>query len=57
MPSDTSFESFELGLNRLAESLGKRLAELNQPGYAEAQLCGDFLNPFCHALGRDMETR
>ena len=46
-----SFESFEQELNRLVESFGKRLAELKQPGYAEAQLRDDFLNPFFRALG------
>ncbi len=39
------------------ESLGKRLAELKQPGYAEAQLRDDFLNPLFRALGWDMENR
>ncbi|MGN6644546.1 MAG: Eco57I restriction-modification methylase domain-containing protein, partial [Verrucomicrobiota bacterium] len=41
----------------LVESFGKRLAELKQPGYAEAQLRDDFLNPFFRALGWDMENR
>jgi hypothetical protein len=53
MPNDTTFESFEKELNRLVESFGKRLAELKQPGYAEAQLRDDFLNPFFRALGWD----
>ena len=57
MPSDHSFEHFEKELNRLVESFGKRLAELKQPGYAEAQLRDDFLNPFFRALGWDMENR
>ncbi len=57
MPSDHSFESFEKELNRLVESFGKRLTELKQPGYAEAQLRDDFLNPFFRALGWDMENR
>ena len=58
MPSgETSFASFEKELNRLVESFGKRLAELKQPGYAEAQLRDDFLNPFFRALGWDMENR
>jgi len=55
MPNDTTFESFEKELNRRVESFGKRLAELKQPGYAEAQLRDDFLNPFFRALGWDME--
>ncbi|MDD5140080.1 MAG: Eco57I restriction-modification methylase domain-containing protein [Verrucomicrobiales bacterium] len=57
MPSDATFELFEKELNRLVESFGKRLAELKQPGYAEAQLRDDFLNPFFRALGWDMENR
>ena len=55
MPTDATFESFEKELNRLVESFGKRLTELKQPGYAEAQLRDDFLNPFFRALGWDME--
>ncbi len=55
--SESTFESFEKELNRLATSFGKRLAELKQPGYAEAQLRDDFLNPFFRALGWDMENR
>ena len=55
--SEISFESFEKELSRLVESFGKRLAELKQPGYAEAQLRDDFLNPFFRALGWDMENR
>ncbi len=57
MPNDATFESFGKELNRLVESFGKRLAELKQPGYAEAQLRDDFLNPFFRALGWDMENR
>ncbi len=53
MPTDATFESFEKELNRLVESFGKRLVELKQPGYAEAQLRDDFLNPFFDALGWD----
>jgi hypothetical protein len=52
-----TFETFEEELNRLVESFGKRLAELKQPGYSEAQLRDDFLNPFLRALGWDMENR
>ena len=57
MPNEATFESFEKELNRLVESFGKRLDELKQPGYAEAQLRDDFLNPFFRALGWDMENR
>jgi hypothetical protein len=57
MPTDAAFESFEKELNRLVDSFGKRLAELKKPGYSEAQLRDDFLNPFFRALGWDMENR
>lgn len=57
MPSDASFESFQTELSRLVKSFGMRLGELKQPGYAEAQLRDDFLNPFFRALGWDMENR
>ena len=57
MPTDATFQSFEKELNRLVESFGQRLAELKQPGYAEAQLRDDFLNPLFRALGWDMENR
>lgn len=57
MPSDATFDSFEKELNRLVESFGRRVAELKRPGYAEAQLRDDFLNPFFRALGWDMENR
>lgn len=57
MPTRATFESFEEELNRLVESFGKRLDELKQPGYSEAQLRDDFLNPFFRCLGWDMENR
>ena len=57
MPSDSSFEHFATELNRLVAAFGQRLAELKQPGYAEAQLRDDFLNPFFRALDWDMENR
>jgi hypothetical protein len=57
MPTDATFESFEKELNHLVDLFGKRLAELKKPGYAEAQLRDDFLNPMFRALGWDMENR
>ncbi|NOS72372.1 MAG: hypothetical protein HOP33_20920 [Verrucomicrobia bacterium] len=57
MSATTSFEDFEKELSRLVESFGKRLTELKQPGYAEAQLRDDFLNLFFRALGWDLENR
>jgi hypothetical protein len=52
-----TFETFERELNRLVELFGRRIAELKQPGYSEAQLRDDFLNPLFRALGWDMENR
>ncbi len=57
MSAAPSFEHFQSELNRLVASFGQRLAELKKPGYAEAQLRDDFLNPFFRALGWDMENR
>src|SRR5271167_4105307 len=57
MRKDTGFASFELERNSLVECFGQRLNELKRPGYAEAQLRDDFLNPFFRALGWDMENR
>ena len=57
MSPGATFESFEIELNRLAGSFGKRLFELKNPSYVEAQLRDDFLNPFFRALGWDMENR
>ena len=57
MSTGTTFEQFEQELNRLVTAFGQRLAELKQPGYAEAQLRDDFLSPFFRALGWDMENR
>ncbi|MEI9960754.1 MAG: hypothetical protein WDM76_06380 [Limisphaerales bacterium] len=51
MSMGDGFQNFEKELNRLVESFGKCLTELKQPGYAEAQLRDDFLNPFFRALG------
>src|ERR1035438_999186 len=57
MSTGDVFQSFEKELNRLVESFGNRLAELKQPGYAEAQLRDDFLNPFFRALGWDLANK
>ena len=57
MSSAASFETFEKELARLVASFGSRLTELKQPGYAEAQLRADFLDPFFAALGWDLANR
>jgi len=57
MPDDVTFATFEKELNRLVESFGRRLNELQSADYNEAKLRDDFLNPFFRALGWDMENR
>src|ERR1017187_7929030 len=56
MPSAASFESFEKELNRLVEKFGRNLAELKSPGYDEAKLRLEYLDPLFKALGWDMEN-
>jgi hypothetical protein len=56
MPDDVTFATFEKELNRLVESFGRRLNELQSADYNEAKLRDDFLNPFFRALGWDMEN-
>lgn len=52
-----TFESFEPELNRLVAAFTRQFDELTSPGYAEAQLRDDFLNPFFRALGWDLENK
>jgi hypothetical protein len=56
MPNDANFESFEKELIRLVGLFERRLGEFKSSGYVEAQLRGDFLNPFWEALGWDLEN-
>ena len=57
MPTDGGFKSFEKELSRLVGIFERNLAEFKKPGYVEAQLRDDFLNPFFRALGWDLENR
>jgi type I restriction-modification system DNA methylase subunit len=57
MPNAASFESFEKELNRLVGIFERNLAELKSPGYDEASLRQEFLNPFLRALGWDLENK
>lgn len=58
MPTgDARFANFEAELNRLVEKFGQNLAELKGPGYDEAKLRLEYLDPFFRALGWDMENR
>jgi hypothetical protein len=56
MPDAASFQSFEKEVSRLAGIFERSLAGLKSPGYVEAQLRDDFLNPFFRALGWDLEN-
>jgi hypothetical protein len=57
MGNPATFAGFEKELNRLVAAFEKRLAEFRGPGYVEAQLRDDFLNPLFRALGWDLENR
>jgi hypothetical protein len=52
-----TFESFEPELHRLSAAFARQIDELTSPGYAEAQLRDDFLNPLFRALGWDLENK
>ena len=52
-----TFETFEPELHRLVASFTRQFADLTGPGYAEAQLRDDFLNPLFRALGWDLENK
>lgn len=56
MPKAASFEMFEKELTRLVGIFERSLAEFKSSGYVEAQLRDDFLNPFFHALGWDLQN-
>jgi type I restriction-modification system DNA methylase subunit len=57
MQKAASFESFEKELNRLVSIFERNLAELKSPGYDEANLRQEFLNPFFRELGWDLENK
>ncbi len=57
MPSHHSFPSFEKELNRLVATFEKNFAHYKKPGYDEASLRQEFLNPLFSALGWDVENR
>jgi hypothetical protein len=56
VPIAASFESFEGELRRLVSKFQQGFDEFKKPGYVEAQLRDDFLNPFFSALGWDLEN-
>jgi hypothetical protein len=55
--SEATFKSFEAELGRLVDTFGKNLTAYKGPGYDEASLRQEFLNPFFRALGWDMENK
>ena len=57
MSDAATLKSFETELNRLVETFGRNLAAYKSPGYDEASLRQEFLNPFFRALGWDIENR
>jgi len=57
MRNPSTFASFEKELNRLVEIFERNLAHLKSPGYDEASLRQEFLNPFFRALGWVMENK
>ena len=56
MPNTASFESFEKELRRLVAKFERGFNEFKNPGYLEAQLRDDFLDPFLDALGWDLQN-
>ncbi|MGA2541124.1 MAG: hypothetical protein ABSG78_06125 [Verrucomicrobiota bacterium] len=57
MPNAASFESFEKVPNHLVSIFERNLAQLKSPGYDEASLRQEFLNPFFRELGWDLENK
>ena len=56
MSSPASLESFERELHRLVAKFEKEFTAVTDPGYSEARLRQDYLDPFIRALGWDLEN-
>ena len=56
MPTGTNFQTFEIELNRLVAVFERNLSHYKSPGYDEASLRQEFLNPLFRALGWDVEN-
>ena len=56
MPTGTNFQTFETELNRLVAVFERNLSHYKSPGYDEASLRQEFLNPLFRALGWDVEN-
>ena len=56
MSSPASLESFERELHRLVAKFEREFPAVTDPGYSEARLRQDYLDPFIRALGWDLEN-
>ncbi len=56
MSSPASLETFTHELNRLVAKFEKEFTAVTDPGYSEARLRQDYLDPFIRALGWDLEN-
>ena len=56
MSSPASLETFERELSRLVAKFEKEFTAVTDPGYSEARLRQDYLDPFIRALGWDLEN-
>jgi hypothetical protein len=57
MGTPATFETFQAELGRLIETFGRNFGDYQKPGYNEADLRNEFLNPFFVALGWDVSNR
>ncbi len=57
MGAPATFESFSEELARLVGIFEKNFAHYRKPGYDEASLRQEFLNPLFAALGWDVESK
>ena len=56
MPAPATFETFSAELSRLVVKFEKEFKAVTDPGYLEARLRDDYLNPLIRALGWDLEN-
>lgn len=56
MSSPASIASFERELNRLVAKFEKEFTSVTDPGYSQARLRQDYLDPLIHALGWDLQN-
>ena len=56
MPAPATFETFSAELSRLVVKFENEFKAVTDPGYLEARLRDDYLNPLIRALGWDLEN-